>query len=123
MIALPEWIPIEAWAGYVEMRKKIKKVMTPRAEAMQIKTLEEFRDAGYDVAEILDNSTMNNWTSLYQPKEKAGAAKGKLPQLGKQGQRPPDQGSCIGYQRVPDDPQGAELVSPSATPGRDRRHE
>lgn len=90
MSDLPSWIPADAWAGYVEMRKKIKKVMTPRAEAMQIKTLEEFRDAGYDVAEILDNSTMNNWTSLYQPKEKAGAAKGKLPQLGKHGQATAD---------------------------------
>jgi len=87
---IPDWIPADAWAGYVEMRKKIKKVMTPRAEAMQIKTLEEFRDAGYDVAEILDNSTMNNWTSLYQPKEKVGSAKGKLPQLGKQGQATAD---------------------------------
>lgn len=82
---LPDWIPADAWAGYVEMRKKIKKVMTPRAEAMQIKTLEEFRDAGYDVGEILDQSTMNNWTSLYQPKEKVGASKSKIPQLGKHG--------------------------------------
>lgn len=89
-MTIPSWIPADAWAGYIEMRKKIKKVMTPRAEAMQIKTLEEFRDAGYDVAEILDNSTMNNWTSLYQPKEKVGAAKGKLPQLGKQGQSTAD---------------------------------
>lgn len=90
MSSLPDWMPQDAWQGYIDMRKKIKKAMTPRAEAMQIKTLEEFRDAGYDVGEILDNSTMNNWTGLFQPKEKAGAVKGKLPQLGKQGQATAD---------------------------------
>lgn len=89
-MTLPEWIPAEAWAGYVEMRKKAKKPMTARAEAMQIKALDAFRAAGHDLAVVLDQSTANNWTDLYEPKDKdrrgTDRRAGGLPQLGKHGQ-------------------------------------
>lgn len=87
-MSLPDWVPADAWAGYVEMRKKAKKPMTERAQAMQIKALEKFRDAGHDIAAILDQSTANNWTDLYELKERRAAGTEKrhaLPQLGKHG--------------------------------------
>jgi hypothetical protein len=65
---LPDWIPIDAWNGYVEMRKKIKKPMTDRAVDLKIKDLERFHQNGYDLAAILDKSTANNWSDLYTPK-------------------------------------------------------
>lgn len=85
---LPDWIPAEAWNGYVEMRARSPKTkMTPRAMELRIKDLEKFRDAGHDVGAILDNSTVNGYTDLYVPKQdgkRVSAAPG-LPQLGKHG--------------------------------------
>lgn len=86
MIEIPSWIPADAWAGYVEMRKKVKKPMTDRAAELRIADLDKFRVAGFDIAAILDQSTANNWTDLYEPKEKRGAGSGGAPQLGKHGQ-------------------------------------
>lgn len=84
---IPDWIPADAWAGYVEMRKKLKKPMTDRAVELRIKDLEQFRDAGHDIAAILDQSTMNNWTDLYEVKDRrqGDRRQGALPQFGKFG--------------------------------------
>ena len=71
---LPDWLPKESWAGYVEMRRKIKKPMTDRAAQLRINDLEKFKDTGQDVAAILDQSTASSWTDLYPPKEKPRAA-------------------------------------------------
>ena len=70
MISIPDWIPAEAWAGYVEMRKKIKKPMTERAVELKLKALAAFRDAGDDIEKILDQSTENSWSDLYPLKER-----------------------------------------------------
>lgn len=74
---LPNWIPIDAWNGYVEMRKKIKKPMTDRAVDLKIKDLERFHQNGCDLAAILDKSTANNWADLYEPKPTSKPASGK----------------------------------------------
>jgi len=90
MNTLPDWLPLDAWNGWVEMRKRIKKPMTERAEELRIKDLAAFHAAGEDVGAILDQSTANNWTDLYPLKERRDAStrgsKTKLPQLGKHGQ-------------------------------------
>lgn len=67
--ALPEWIPAEAWAGYVEMRGKKKGgAMTVRARNLKVAELQKFKDAGHDLGAILDKSTANGWTDIYEPK-------------------------------------------------------
>lgn len=66
--SLPDWIPADAWAGYEEMRKKRSKPMTDRARTLQVKKLATFKDAGHDVGAVLDQSTANDWTDLYEPK-------------------------------------------------------
>jgi len=66
----PSWIPMQAWNGYAEMRKKAKKPMTDRAMELKIIELQKFKDAGFDIAAILDKSTANNWTDLYEQKTK-----------------------------------------------------
>ncbi len=73
-VALPDWMPMEAWNGWVEMRNKGKAKPTPRALDLAIKKLAKFRDAGHDPAEILDKSTMSGWTDLYEPKPQARAS-------------------------------------------------
>lgn len=70
---LPDWLPQEPWAGYVEMRKRIRKPMTARAEKLILNSLSAMHERGISVAAALDNSTKSNWVDVYEPKP--GAAK------------------------------------------------
>lgn len=65
---LPDWVPADDWAGFVEMRKAIKKPMTPRAMALAISKLGDLRDAGHSPAAVLQQSTLNCWQDLYAPR-------------------------------------------------------
>lgn len=67
---LPDWIDAEAWAGYVEMRKAIKKPMTERAKKLALNKLVELRAKGYDPNAILDEATFSSWQGLWEPKAK-----------------------------------------------------
>ena len=66
---LPDWLPKDAWAGYVEMRKRIRKQMTPRARTLVLQALDKMRAKGIDVSQALDNSTRNSWVDVYEPKD------------------------------------------------------
>ena len=68
---LPDWLPMEAWGGYVEMRKRIRKQMTPRAQQLVLKSLADMQAKGLSVAQSLDNSTRNSWVDVYEPKDQA----------------------------------------------------
>lgn len=60
-----------AWDGFVEMRKKKRAPLTTRATQIIIAKLEKW--SGNDVAkaiDILDASTVGNWTDIYDPAEK-----------------------------------------------------
>ena len=91
---IPDWIPADAWAGYVEMRKKQKKPMTDRAVTLQIGVLTKLRDDGQDIAAVLDQSTMNCWQGLFPVSERRATASNddrraprtQFPSLGKHGQ-------------------------------------
>lgn len=72
VIIPPEWMPLAEWEGFKEMRNKIKKPMTLRAERLAIGKLEKFRSLGHDPTEILNQSIMNDYQDLYEPKEKNG---------------------------------------------------
>lgn len=65
---LPDWLPLDAWSGYLEMRKAKKKAPTERALDLVLIDLAKFRAAGHDVAAILDKSTVEGWTGIYEPK-------------------------------------------------------
>lgn len=87
---IPDWIPADAWAGYVDMRKKIKKPMTDRAVQLAIGTLEKYRDAGQNIGAVLDQSTMNSWQGLFEVRERRAEPRPNqrtvYPSLGKFGQ-------------------------------------
>lgn len=71
MIALPEWIDVEAWDGFCEMRRAMKKIpFTERAQKMVLKSLYEIRAAGHDANAALDQSTVNGWRDVWAPKNK-----------------------------------------------------
>jgi len=63
---LPDWLPAEPWEAWVDMRKRIRKPLTPRAEKLAVTHLAKLRDLGHDPAVVLDQSTMGNWTGLYE---------------------------------------------------------
>jgi hypothetical protein len=66
-------MPLEAWTGWLEMRRKNRKVPTTRAVEMAIRQLDKLRSGGQDPAAVLDQSTMNSWTDLYPLKaDRAG---------------------------------------------------
>jgi uncharacterized protein YdaU (DUF1376 family) len=65
----PLWLPIDAWQGWVEMRKQRKRPLTDRAKARALTKLEALHSAGHDINELLDRSTINGWLDIYEPKE------------------------------------------------------
>lgn len=76
---LPDWIPEDAWNAYLEMRKKAKKAPTDRAKELVVKELAKLRDAGENVAAVLDQSTMRVWTDVYAVKNKGAAVTPQAP--------------------------------------------
>lgn len=72
---LPEWIPEKPWADFVAMRRaKGNKVpFTVAAAKGIVAKLDEFRTSGHDVGVILGESVVNGWSSVFEPKTKAGA--------------------------------------------------
>jgi hypothetical protein len=74
---LPDCIPADAWNGWVEMRKQRKKPLTDRAYNQAIDKLVAFMAKGQNITEVLDRSTMNGWTDLYEIKEPRNAGNSK----------------------------------------------
>ena len=66
--ALPEWLPEDAWNGFLAMRKSIKKSIAPDAIPIALRKLEALRDAGSDPRAVLEQSTMNSWQGLFEVK-------------------------------------------------------
>lgn len=79
---LPEWINPEAWQDFTDMRKKIKAPMTEKAKQMVINKLDSFKTDGHNITEILNQSTMNSWKSVFPVK-----SNGKQQQLEKSKKR------------------------------------
>ena len=71
---LVEWMPVEQWNAYKEMRRKINKPMTEYAETLAIKKLDKFRVEGKDIIKILEYSILNNYQGIFEPK---GGSNGK----------------------------------------------
>lgn len=76
---MPDWVPVDSWEGYAEMRKKIRKPMTPRARELVLKKLSAMREEGHDIADVLDLSTTNAWTDVYRPEGRAAKVSAPTP--------------------------------------------
>lgn len=62
---IPDWVDAEAWDGFLKMRKANKIPNTERALSQIVKKLDEYRSRGDPPAEVLDQSTMNNWRGVF----------------------------------------------------------
>ena len=85
-MTIPDWIPLDAWEGFVAMRKKIKKPLTDRATQLIINKLEGFKNKGYDVGAILDRSTEGSWQGVFEPVQQKQEGCASVPALGQKGQ-------------------------------------
>jgi hypothetical protein len=65
----PDWLDLEAWQGYEDMRKAIKKPMTDRARGLALRQLVKFETLGHNHADVLDQSTFNAWQGLFEIKK------------------------------------------------------
>ena len=65
----PSHLDPEAWAAFVEMRRKIKAPLTDYACKLIWRDLERIRQAGHDPNASLDQSTMHGWRGVFQPRE------------------------------------------------------
>ena len=70
---LPDWVPVENWQGFVEMRQRMNaKAWTPRAMKLAINELTKLRAEGYDPTAVLDQSVMNGWKGIFPLKGNQG---------------------------------------------------
>lgn len=66
---VPDWVPADAWNGFVDMRKKAKAPLTDRAVQLAIADLEKLRDEGHPPGAVLDQSTSRGWKGLFPLKD------------------------------------------------------
>lgn len=67
-LEIPDWIDINDWKDFVAMRKKIGKPMTDRASKIIISKLEKMKVKGINPSIPLQNSIVNAWQDVYEPK-------------------------------------------------------
>lgn len=65
-LALPDWLPAEAWADWVEHRKAVKAPMTEKAAQLCLRKLDRLRADGNDPVAVIEQSVITGrWTDLY----------------------------------------------------------
>lgn len=68
-IVVPDWVPADAWAGFVAMRQRIRKPLTPRAAELLFAKLLRFQsEHGWPPGEVLDQSTEHAWAGIFELK-------------------------------------------------------
>ena len=65
---IPDWLPAEAWAEYLKMRRRIRKPMTEYAQRLAIAKLGRLREIGENIQAVLDQSTFRDWAGLFPVK-------------------------------------------------------
>lgn len=62
---VPEWVPVDAWTGFVDMRRRERHPLTPRAAKLVLSELDKLRAAGHEPGAVLDQSTRNGWRDVF----------------------------------------------------------
>ena len=60
----------DAWAEYVEQRRRDKKPMTERSMRGRLKRLQALKDAGHDPLRCIDEALNAHWLDFYEPRDK-----------------------------------------------------
>lgn len=75
---IPDWMPAKQWGAYLDMRRrKTGKAPTIYTIELLIAKLDRWRMVGHDPGTVLDASTENNWTGIFEPKDERNGKTGK----------------------------------------------
>ena len=75
---LPDWIPLEEWSGYMEVRGRIKCANTSKAKTLLVNKLSSFKDKGHCIKTILETATERSWKTVYEPDSLIEPKKGMI---------------------------------------------
>ena len=67
----PQWLDLEIWDEFKKHRKKVKKPMTEFAEKKMLIKLGKLKDEGHDPNKLLEESLINGWQGVFEPKKQA----------------------------------------------------
>jgi len=62
---LPDWLPREAWDGWLDIRRQLKAKVNERVIKLALRELDVLRQAGEDLELVIDQSSAKNWLSFY----------------------------------------------------------
>ena len=68
----PEWVPLESWQAFGEMRKKIRAPLTFRACELTVIDLDKLRKDGHDPGPVLMQSVQRCWRGVFELKSENG---------------------------------------------------
>lgn len=72
-ITVPDWVPAEAWAGFCEMRSRMRKPMSARAAELIFARLRRFEaEHGWPPGAVLDQSVERGWAGVFPLKSEHG---------------------------------------------------
>jgi hypothetical protein len=78
-VEIPDWVPLEAWGAFVEMRQRIKKPLTEYAKKLAIDELKNLVDQGQEAKAVINQSVLKSWQGFFAVK---AAANGKVSRHG-----------------------------------------
>jgi hypothetical protein len=61
----PDWIPVDAWNAFQEMRKAERHPLTPAATKLAISKLDKLRSEGQDIRAVLEDSALKGYRGLF----------------------------------------------------------
>lgn len=61
----PDWVPLEPWEGWIQMRRANGKKPTPRGLELAVEDLRKLSEDGHPPGPVLDQSTKYLWTGLF----------------------------------------------------------
>lgn len=64
---LPDWVPAENWAGWMEIREKKKIPNTLRAMSLAVGKLLMLKGKGFDPGVVLDEACLKGWRGIFEP--------------------------------------------------------
>jgi hypothetical protein len=101
LTGIPDWVPVDSWRAFVEMRRKIHKPLTDHAVKLAFRKLEMLRDSGQDPQAVLEQSILYDYQGLFPVREEKrnGSSKEGLIDAIRNSRGRPD----FGRSPVPDD--------------------
>ncbi len=69
-IPIPDWIDADKFYDFYNHRISIKKPMTEEALIMAFNKLKKIKDKGHNINDVIDESIINGWSGLFEPKGK-----------------------------------------------------